>query len=95
MVKRNVLFKPLRIYLGLVLFISRGIGISILLWWSLLIIIVFIHPFPWLPMKACIAEDVGSLFDCLKWVRLCFFVPILFKDFGEISYHKELVANSL
>ena len=44
------------------------------LWWSLLIILVFIYPSPWLPMKPCMAGGVGILLDGLKWVRHHFFV---------------------
>ena len=47
------------------------------------------------PFEALYGRRCMLLFDCLKWVRLCFFVPILFKDFGEISYHKEPIANVL
>ena len=45
-------------------------------WWSLLIIIVFIHPFPCLPMKPCMVGGVGLILDCLKLASLRFLVPI-------------------
>ena len=66
----------LEICLELVSLISRKIGISICLWWSLLAIIVSIHPYPWLLIKSCIVGGVGLLLDRSKLVNLHFAVPI-------------------
>ena len=35
---------------------------------------VFIHPFPWLPMKPCMVGGVGILLNDLKWVSHHFLV---------------------
>ena len=75
MVKQSVLYKPLKICLGRALLIIKGIRINIYLWWSLPIVIVFFHPFPWLPMKTCMVGGVGLLLDGFKWVSHRFLVP--------------------
>ena len=53
-------------------------GINTCLKWSLLIIIAFIHPFPWIHIKPYMVGGVGLLLGGLKWVSLLFFVSILF-----------------
>ena len=62
------MIKPLNICLGRALLILKGVGIGIYLLWSFPTTIVFIHQFPWLPMKVCMVRGVGFLLDCLKWV---------------------------
>ena len=52
----------------------KGFGIDIYLCWSFPTTIVFIHPFPWLPMKPCMVGGVGLLLDGLKWVSHNFWV---------------------
>ena len=58
------------------------------------IIIVFIHPYQWILMKASMVGGVGLLFDGLKLViSSCSQFYLLY--IGEGSYHKEPVANFL
>ena len=45
----------------------KGFGIDIYLCWSFPTTIVFIHPFPWLPMNTYMIEGASLLLDCLKW----------------------------
>ena len=52
--------------------ISRKIGISISLWWSLLKIIANIHLYLWLLMKPCMVGYVNLQLDGLKWVSIHF-----------------------
>ena len=65
--------------LGRALLISREIATSISLGWSLLIIMVFINPSPWLHTKPYMVGGVGLLLDGSKWVSLRFLVLSRFK----------------
>ena len=53
--------QTLKDMLRLELLILRVILIIICLWWSSVIIISFIHPSPWIPMKLCMLGGIGLL----------------------------------
>ena len=85
MVKWSVRYKPLKIFFEHALLILNWFGIGIYLFWSLPTPTIFIHPFPWVPMKPCIVGGCGILLDGLRWLIhnitvLSWFI-ILFKRF--------------
>ena len=74
------------------LLVLKGIGINICLWWSSLVIIIFIYPFPWLPYEALYGRTCRSLIGLFKVGESLLLVPdLIYKTLEKVH----IISNRL